>query len=202
MTIKVLLNEIRLDTQDSTPTYVFDNLNDGEFDNINHIPRFRYTSLNTLCSAYGGLSAVLHGYQGVATNKTNMIELQQDEVDDSLLIAPSDEIDEENMVVKIMVKLAINQLANTTAAFAQYELIRDIGLRLKYILDTRARCISTNQFMHLRESDRRDPDTSVDNTLTPDQDYLIEFKKSGKITATEQVHWLVVNFSRSYGVGF
>jgi hypothetical protein len=202
MSIKVLINEILLDTQNSTAQFVFDNLNNGEFDSVSQVPRFRYTSLNTLCSSYGGISSILHGYQGVASDKPNKIELQQVEIDEDLMIAGTDEADDENMVVQILVKLTINQVASPSTALAQYELIRDIGLRLRYILDSRLRSVSTNQFMYLRDSDRRDPDVSVDNTLTPDQDYLIEWKRSGKATATEQVHLLVANFSRAFGVGF
>ncbi len=199
MSIEVLANEIKTDTISTTALDVFTNYNpDNEFTDVSQVPRFRYTSLADLVSAYGTLNSLVYCNLGVPTKESNHITLQQVYVDTDLEIAEPDDINGEQMAVEILVKLSTNVLPNATAALNQYRLLRDIGLRLKYILDTRNRANpESNPFM--ANKTRRDPVTTIDNTISPTSDYLIFWKRSGKATASEQTHYLIVNFSRAYG---
>lgn len=197
MSLEVLQSEIEKDTVDSTASDVRAR-NPGKWASDSAVPRFLYTSLATLASAYGSLSEMIIINVGTQLQaRSSGIFIEQVEIDDTPeAMLDTDNFPDEQMTVKILVKLAQNSIASQ--GLWQYYLIRDIGLRLKYILDTRARSLPDNTFMLAHYPTTRDPDVSADPTIDPDSPYVMRLVYSGKPTATQQEHCLIAEFTRAF----
>lgn len=199
MTLKVLKQAIVTDDQDSTAQDIINWNTDVTFSN--GVPVWLYTSLATMCSSYlaqtgvGTLNNFVHYEYGAGTAKNMGIFLQQKRIADMPEILQTDDVKTERLTCCILVKLPRNNSAQNQS---QYELVVNVGLRLKYILDTRCRELENNQYMRLNSPNLLDPDTSVDNSIHPDSPYKIQFLWSEDPTATEQEHYILVEFDRAF----
>lgn len=191
MSLEVLKAELLKDNVDYTAQQILD-LEDSEYSSLAQVPRHVMTSLTTLCSAYGTLDDLVFIELGTNAAKTNKITLQMYQITDPQLLA-DDDFATKRLEVRIHVLLSKNK--NDTA---QWRLIRDIGLRLEYILEHRSRIKPNNTYMLEHYEWSADPDVTIDNTIDRNSRYKIEFCRSTVPTSTEQVHEIACEYTRAF----
>lgn len=193
MSTDVIKANIVLDTVSSTAITIY-NLNPGVWSSPGQVPRYLYTSLSDLMSTWGTLSDLVVADYGQATLKATVgIILQPTEIVESVHrdFARSDEDGGEYGYTQVLVKNL-----NTST---DYLLTRDIGLRLRYILDEGLRGLPNNQFMlALGASASTDMIILNDNSIYPNSYYKVQWENSGILYANQQVHTFRTEYVRVF----
>ena len=193
MSTDIIRENILLDTTSSTASFIY-NLDPTAFPNgPNSVPRFLYTCLADLCSGIPGtFSDIVIADYGLADTKSTLgIILQPDEIRPSSLFANSDTLGAECTYLSILVR-------NVKTA-RDFNLMRDIGLRLIYILDFRSRNSPYNQYLDVNNLS---PDLSVGNsydyTVSPNFYYKAKWEGSTVPHAIEQTHRFSLEYVRVF----
>lgn len=189
MSIDVVRSNLLYDTVSSTASYVYTNLNsNGYYSSPAAVPRYIYTSLAELCSGFTGGNlnkAIVSDYGTSVIPAGGAIILQPDGFEESAEQGwiPQDESGAEYSYNWILVQ---NVKTSTDV-----ELIKDIGLRIRYVLDSNLRSLMDNQFMAVHSGATwlsPDLDVSADNSINRDSPYKVSWEHSGILRASQQAH--------------
>lgn len=189
MSHDVIEAELKKDTTSWSAQYYFDNYNtDGRLSSASQVPRYIYTCLVDLLTGFGTTNLTVdqlivaeYGMRKVPSSPCiiiqptyNMEPYMRHEY------VMEDTIGAESTYINILVKNVFN---NT-----DYYRVRDIGLRVRYILDSKMRGLENNQFMIVNNPSELDPSVLVDNSLDPTSAFKMQWEQSGLIETKEWAH--------------
>ena len=197
MSEDVILAAIRLDTLSTTATAVYNENPDNFYPSAAGVPRHTYTCLAALLTGMGTLTDLTSISRGTGANPTVGIIIEPSrsyEGNDFDDIMNNPEPGATRALVKIIVK---GIRTGTDLA-----LVRDIGLRLQYILDHNHRAIEGNTYMANRTN--QEIDTSADitilNPLANNSGYFRMFlQRSDELSVGEWSHVYKLEFIRNFG---
>lgn len=164
--------------------------NIGQWTNANQVPRHIYTSLTDLCSGHGlTLDQVIVCREGVAETPASVaIILEPSALADSVGsgFLENDAIGAQYMEIDILVK--------NVRTSGDITLTRDIGLRIRYILDHLVRGDPANQFSNANSAG---PDLFIigDNAIYPGTECKMRWLKSDVLRVAQQYHRYCLDYT-------
>ncbi len=194
MSAEVIRSELLKDTTSVSALDVY-NLNPGIWNNPSDVPRYLYTCLLDLASGtansldklivadYG--TNITQASLGIIIQPTETIE----SVYDSEFIS-ADSQGAEKTRIDILVKLVKTS--------TDFYLNRDIGLRIRYILDLNLRALPNNQFMLINSPYALDPSVIADNSIDPGSYYKMSWEYSAIPAVSEQKHRFICSYIRCF----
>ncbi len=185
--------ELKRDTTSWNAQFYFDNYNDyGRYTSASQVPRHVYTCLSDLVSSVGSLSTVVYSELGTAGKgaRLGITILGTDYCEDYDEFLADDTFGG----IKQTFYIQVNNVMTAT----DYYLIRDIGLRLIYILDHRARGLTNNQFMLVNSPGTLDPSAASDNSFYWDTYFKVKWENSQSMNAKEQIHTFTAFYERMF----
>ncbi len=172
-----------LDTVSTTALDIFNSGNQqGQWLTPADVPRFLYTSLTDLCSGYGILSDLIVSDYGISeTQATAPIIIQPTEID------PSYSADFLEQDVSGAYYMEFDILVKQVRTSKDIYFIRDVGLRIIYILHHTYRGSQYNQFSNAHAGTSPDLFIIGDNTIYPGTDCKCKWKYSGILRVSQQL---------------
>lgn len=180
---------LKSDTTSWSAQYYFDNYNtNGNLTSASQVPRYIYTCLADLVTGFGvsGLSydqLIVAEYGQRKVPSTPCVVIQA-----SLSLEPALDLgyvaDDDFGADKCYVNILVKNIFNNT----DYYRVRDIGLRIRYVLDSKLRGLSNNQYMLVNSPYALDPSVLVDNSIDPTSYFKMEWQRSDMLETKEWAH--------------
>jgi len=187
MSTDTIRANILLDTTSWTQIEYFNYINNNGvnwtgYTSANQIPRHITTCLADLCSSFGQpFSSLVVADMGVAeTPSTTGIFIQPSESIDSV---DGDFImNDQTGSFYAEVDILVHNLRTSK----DYLLVRDIALRLIYILDHKFRSLDSNQFMVANDIPSPDLNIIGDTAINPSGMFKVRLTRAGMLRSAEQ----------------
>jgi hypothetical protein len=191
MSCDVIRGIIINDTVSIPASGVFANFNPGHWTSPASVPRFLYTSIQDMASAHGNINNFTQVEYGLAETPSAFSIILQ-ETDNCENADYPDYVDATGIPGATLMHMDI--LVSASKVTGDVYLVRDIGLRIRYLLDNQLRGLSGNVFCP-----ELDPLNfiSYDNTITPDY-YKVRWDKTDALRGSQQAHHLTTAFVRTF----
>jgi hypothetical protein len=179
--------------------YYYDNYNtDSRLTSSSQVPRYIYTCLCDLITGAVGASPtfdqlIVAEYGVTKTPASLGVIIQPTDVVEPAL--HFDFVSDDDLGAK---KAYVNILVKNIFTSTDYYRVRDIGLRIQYILDSKLRGLANNQFMLVNSPGTLDPSVLVDNSISPDSYFKVQWEASSTPHAKEQSHRYCVVYNQYF----